>query len=531
MPASGNIADFLDLTLAWERVKLDLKSGRVFIKHPHEKALIEENTGAWIKQLETDLRNGTYAPSAMILVNVPKPKGGIRPGGLLSIRDQVIYAALVGSMLSRIRSALTWSNDPVDFSYPLADDLTKTDWLKPSFNLWRAFANKSVERIDKGSEFVLMADIAGYYELVDFEVLMSDLRALGIEDILCKQLSACLNRWSLAAASGRGLPQGFRASDILGRLYLNQVDQALHERGFTHYRYVDDYRIFTNTEREGLIAFAELIVLLRKRGLVIQSQKSELLPGAKARGIILGIQPILKSILKDFIDDVGLAFDITNPYFDFWEAQQLLESNPERAPVDIIRAAYQKYFIDTDPSKFDKTLFHFLLKRLCSFHDKFAFPHVFEVLAIHPEETQAVLDYVGDVSTAQESDPYLLSIIDSDRAVYPYQLYQIVQWRNTLLVDPSIDLLSYIRKIIFERPIPLYLRSVCREFLAKWGSPADLERLIEGLQAASSDIEKAELICCLRRIEIGRRNSIISRVASEGEFPSRAARLVRANRL
>ena len=70
-------------------------------------------------------------------------------------------------------------------------------------------------RIAQGADHVVITDIAGFYENIDIGLMLSDLRAVDDNGPVGQRLSECLNKWSLSHVSGRGIPQGFAASDIL----------------------------------------------------------------------------------------------------------------------------------------------------------------------------------------------------------------------------------------------------------------------------------------------------------------------------
>jgi len=282
----------------------------------------------------------TYVPDDLYLCNAPKGKGAVRPGGILSLRDQTIYAALVGSLSEKIRLALDWQGEYVDFSYPISPQPNDPDWFENYFRLWRRFAEDSVHKIQDSASHVVLADITAYYENIDIGLLLSDLRAIGAEPAILEMLSKCLNKWSLAAVPGRSLPQGFSPSNILARFYLNQVDRALRERGVHHLRYVDDIRLFCRSEAEAKRHFVELILQLRRRGLAVQSAKSEIVSADEAIQRIEGLLPALQNILHQFVHSVAELFGVTEePYFTLSDAEQRLNSNANNAPIGLIREA------------------------------------------------------------------------------------------------------------------------------------------------------------------------------------------------
>jgi hypothetical protein len=140
---------------------------------------------------------------------------------------------------------------------------------------WRRFETETLRHLDEGDfTHVLFTDVTGYYENVSLEILASDLRQLGVPDNVVVALSGMLNRWAQSPA--RSIPQGHSASDILGKVYLNPVDESLRNRGSTHVRYVDDFRIFARSENDAKHQLLLLAQDLRQRGLSLQTAKTEI---------------------------------------------------------------------------------------------------------------------------------------------------------------------------------------------------------------------------------------------------------------
>jgi hypothetical protein len=300
---------------------------------------------------------------------VPKGNGLIRPGGHLSYADRLIYAACVGACFPAIHKALKWSQGVIDFSYQLALDPANPEWIRDRFVGWKSFDEKSVARIGAGAAFVVVADISAFYENIDIGLLVSDVRATGAPKPAVDQLSVCLNKW--AQVSGRGIPQGQTPSDILAKLYLNTVDQNLKNMGYEHLRYVDDFRVFCGSEVEAKQLLVDLSRLLRRRGLNLQSAKSEILPANEAQTKIEEVTVALRSILREFIAEVVQQSGHDDPYIEVNQADEILVESVDETPIEVIRRAYQQYFVEDD-HQFNKTLLRFLLKRLGKQSDDFA---------------------------------------------------------------------------------------------------------------------------------------------------------------
>lgn len=91
----------------------------------------------------------------------------------------------------------------------------------------------------------------------------------------------------------------------------------------------------------------------------------------------------------------------------------------------------------------------------------------------------------------------------------------------------SPQLRTWLRPFAFQGGHPWYVRSGSRALLGKLGDAADLERLEGAYADAQSILEKAEILCCLQRMEAGRRNALFGRAAGDGDLPSQAVRLAR----
>jgi hypothetical protein len=316
----------------------------------------------------------------------------------------------------------------------------------------------------------------------------------------------------------------------LGRLYLNAVDRILHNQfQYTHCRYVDDIRIFCDDYADAKRALVHLSELLRRRGLSIQTAKSAIHNSSRARIAIDGITPVLQEVQRKYVAKLPEVLGI-GEYMVTSLLEELLDVKPDETPIDVLRATYQEYFIGGDPDKFDKTLFHFLIKRLARAKDKFAVEHCKSLLEFHPEETAYVLDYFAAVGAVSEVEPHVAAFIESKDAVYHYQIYQVLEWVCSSVPRPSESILASARKRAFDSGLPPFLRAICRKLLADFGSAADLELLEHAYSEASSPFEQSEIICCLRRMEKGRRNAFLARAQDDHDWNRIAVKWVKGKR-
>jgi hypothetical protein len=314
----------LDLDTAWKRLKRE-GPHRGFVRHPFELALTELDLPAWLEAIRQDLRTGRYAPGAVTICDAPKGKGAVRPGGILSLRDRLVFIAAVGACFPAIHKAISAWPELVDHAYTLARRPDEIEWLTDPFKAWQRFRERSLAELDKGATHAVIADITAYYENIDLPTLISDLIATGAPKSVVDLLSNCLNRW--AQVNSRGIPQGHSASDILGKLYLNRVDRALRDRGYLHYRYVDDFRIFAKDHATAKRSLVELTRLLRRRGLNIQSSKSAIHIAHDARKKIDGITPTIEPVRDRYVKELADTLDV--PYATIADLEKLMSSKAE----------------------------------------------------------------------------------------------------------------------------------------------------------------------------------------------------------
>lgn len=516
-----------NLELAWKRVKLDIPH-RAFVRNPFEATIIEYDLESYLVRILELIEKKNYYPKPMFVCDSPKGKGLVRPGSHLAIEDRVFYYWCLGVCLPNIYETLKWSQGVVDFSYQISGDFENAEWLMDRFAGWRDFRVKSLEKITDGVSYVIIADLAAYYENIDIMILLSDLRATGASSEIVDFLSRCLNRW--AQVTGRGIPQGYSPSDFLGKLYLNSVDLNMKAMGFEHLRYVDDIRIFCRTEAEAKQALVVLTGLLRTRGLNLQSAKTKIHTADEAKGIIEGVQPILQPILKLYSDYIlQKCVAAREDYASLTEIDELLSTllPQDDAPLAVIVQAFLKYFSHADDTTFDKTLFRFLINRLGNAKRTVALEYCLGMLAVHPEETPIILSYIKSIDSIASTEGSLLNFITSEDAVYPYQVYQILEWFSENIQEPSDELIAFCRRMAFNKSQPKYLKPITRKIIGDFGTSADLERLEQLYSEIDNEKEKSEIICCLKRMERTRRNSFFSRAKNDGELIARAVELVK----
>lgn len=200
-----------------------------------------------ISRLSASLR-ADYDASPAESAQVPKWSGGTRPALDLAVQDRVVLDAVIARLRSLIVPGLVnWS--------PRGND--------------RREAEQRLTALQ--SAYVLMTDVAAFYEYVDHAILADELLDMTGDDVLVSALTTVLGD---LMQSSRGLPQGPISVGDLADVYLSVVDRRMVRDGFDIYRFTDDYRLPINSWESGRAAQVRLEHYLRDVGLVINVGKT-----------------------------------------------------------------------------------------------------------------------------------------------------------------------------------------------------------------------------------------------------------------
>jgi hypothetical protein len=161
----------VDIDLAWNRVRKDLKD-KHFISPLFLPDILQVNLKVWLSGIKTKIESKSYQPHPMEIVEIPKGKGLIRPGSLLTIDDNIVYSALSQECYIKILSQIGWSQNKIDFAYVITEENSKTpDWYKSQLLGWNLFREKSIEKLKSNFQYVIVTDLTGFYENVDIPIL------------------------------------------------------------------------------------------------------------------------------------------------------------------------------------------------------------------------------------------------------------------------------------------------------------------------------------------------------------------------
>jgi RNA-directed DNA polymerase len=246
------------LSAAWARVRANKGAAGV---DGQSIERFEAKAELYLGELSTALREGSYRPQPVRRVEIPKGDGRTRPLGIPTVKDRIVQTA-VKLVLEPIFEATF-----CPASYGFRPGRGCRDALREVARL-----------IEDGDTAVVDADLAGYFDTIPHERLMSrveervsDGRVLAlVRSFLGQDILRDLQRWTPT----EGTPQGAVISPLLANVYLHPLDERMAAGGYRMVRYADDFVVLCKSREEAAAALAEITAFAAENGLALNPDKT-----------------------------------------------------------------------------------------------------------------------------------------------------------------------------------------------------------------------------------------------------------------
>lgn len=227
------ILDYRNITKALQQVTSNKGAGGVDGMQTDElREWLESN---WMK-LKQSILEGSYRPSPVRKVEIPKPSGGTRMLGIPTVVDRVIGQAIHQWLRGYYEAGFS------ENSYGFREGRN---------------AHQAVERakkyLEEGKVWVVEMDLDKFFDRVNHDKLMGTLAKRIADKRTLKLIRAYLNsgimEGGLVSLRTEGTPQGSPLSPILSNIVLDELDKELEGRGHSFVRYADDVSLYVGSEK------------------------------------------------------------------------------------------------------------------------------------------------------------------------------------------------------------------------------------------------------------------------------------------
>lgn len=259
----GRILSFENVRKAWERVRAN--KGAAGIDNVSISEFPERFRSQW-HEIRKSILMGTYLPSPVKRVEIPKATGGMRPLGIPTILDRLIQQAIAQVLVPMFDPGFS------RFSYGFRPGKSAHDAVK-----------QTREYIREGCKIAVDTDLAKFFDTVEHDVLMHRIarkvKDKGLLRLIGKYLRAGVIVNGRLQATKRGVPQGGPLSPLLANILLDDFDKELESRKLRFVRYADDFLVLVKSQRAGeRVAQSVRRFLERKLKLTINEKKSRVGP-------------------------------------------------------------------------------------------------------------------------------------------------------------------------------------------------------------------------------------------------------------
>jgi len=196
---------------------------------------LENHLQAHWDKIRAKLLAGTWVPSPVRRVEIPKPNGGTRKLGIPTVMDRLIQQMLL--------QVLTPIFEPLfsEHSYGFRPGRSAQDAVRAA-----------QQYAQEGKDWVVDLDITKFFDQVNHDILMGRVAQAIRDKRVLHLIGKYLRRGALVdglvEASVEGTPQGGPLSPLLANIYLDALDKELERRGHRFCRYADDCNIYVGSE-------------------------------------------------------------------------------------------------------------------------------------------------------------------------------------------------------------------------------------------------------------------------------------------